>query len=79
MSDSINILLVSKAFESNVLFSREENISITVFVFICGWFVFFTLWRVFELWALEIQEKCVYPISAYSKISLFSHLLCTFY
>lgn len=49
MSDSINILLVSKAFESNVLFSREENISITVFVFICGWFVFFTLWRVFEL------------------------------
>lgn len=37
MSDSINILLVAKAFES-VLFSIEENTSITVSVLICGCF-----------------------------------------
>lgn len=75
MSDSINILLVSKAFES-VLFSRK-NTSITVFVLICCRF-FFVLWRVFELWALWImkfKKKYIYPTSSYGKISLFLYLL----
>lgn len=74
MSDIISILLASRS----IFHGETRRIPVLLFFVHTQLGFFHVMKRVSEFWALEIQEKYIYPTSAYDKISLINQLLCTF-